>query len=358
MLSTLNADIGKVTALRGEAILIHDGQNLPISVGVTLEEHDQIKTSKNCKLQIVFVDKTVISLGQNTHFKIDAYLNDDKKPKARFSVGKGFFKSITGHIGKIAPKQFKIKTANATIGVRGTTIIAEVTPKRDIIACTSGQIVVSTDRGAMVVNAGERTIVEQMKTPKQSQKLNRVLLKQLDAKSDTSIATSTISYENTQNIKKEKEEITNVEDAKTTDDFSPWEEQATGIHSLTDIQNILGEKTPSYRGKVVEGSTSFGAIDKASSDVQLGFDLGTGDAKGSIHVEDTKANVHDIEVAGKIRENGTFDFNSNNGYNGGGKGSLVGDALEHANGDFGFSEMDLSGKANQIQGKFETTHEK
>jgi len=358
MISTLSANIGEITALRGDAVLLRDGESKPISVGTFLAEHDEIQTRKNCKLQIVFVDKTVISLGQNTHFKIDAYLNDDKKPKAHFSVGKGFFKSITGHIGHIAPKQFKIKTANATIGVRGTTIIAEVTQKRDIIACTSGQIVVSTDKGSMVVNAGERTIVEQMKTPKQSQKLNRVLLKHLDVKSDAHVAISTTDYESTAANKKDKVEDSNVDNAKTSDDFSPWEDEATGAHSLEDIEHVLGERRPSYRGKVVEGSTSFGAIDKASSDVKLGFDLGTGDAKGSIHLEDAKANVHDIDIAGKIKDNGTFDFNSNNGYNGGGKGSLSGEVLEHANGDFGFSEVDLSGKANQIQGTFETTHQK
>jgi hypothetical protein len=351
MISSLNASIGKITALRGEAILLHANERIPVRVGTTLEEHDQIQTEKNCKLQIVFEDKTVISLGHNTTFKIDAYLNDDKKPQARFSVGKGFFKSITGKIGKIAPKRFKIKTANATIGVRGTTIVAEVSKQRDIIACTSGQIVVQTERGSMVVNAGERTIVEQMKMPKQPQKLNHVLLKEIDAKTDT-----TKEVLPTQAFNEEKamlQEELDLADVKTSDDFSPWEEQ--GLHKLEDIEHVLGERRPSYKGKVTEGSTSFGAIDRERSDVELGFDLGEGSAKGKIHIEDAKDQVHDIEISGKIRGNGAFDFNSNNGYSGGGKGALSGATLEHANGDFGFSDIDLSGRVNQISGKFETT---
>jgi hypothetical protein len=105
----------------------------------------------------------------------------------------------------------------------------------------------------------------------------------------------------------------------------------------------------------VDGSTSFGEIDRDSSDVEFGFDLGTGSAKGNIHVEDAKDHVHDIEVSGKIRGDGHFDFNSNNGYNGGGKGALSGAALEHANGDFGFTDMGLSGRVNKINGQFETT---
>jgi hypothetical protein len=50
---------------------------------------------------------------------------------------------------------------------------------------------------------------------------------------------------------------------------------------------------------------------------------------------------------------------SNNGYDGGGKGDLSGEALENAKGDFAFSERDIvSGDLNEITGKFEATHQK
>ena len=182
--SSLLASIGEVTALKGKADLLRGKEHIDVRVGTKLEEHDQINTKINSKLQIVFNDKTVISLGQKSEFSVDEYLFEDKNVQAKFSIGKGFFKSITGKIGKIAPKHFKVKTANATIGVRGTTIIGETSEKLDIIACTYGQIVVSTAQGSVVVNQGERTVVARAKAPVEAQKsiklfLNNLIKKQI-----------------------------------------------------------------------------------------------------------------------------------------------------------------------------------
>ncbi len=355
MVNGLYASIGEITALRGEADITRGDKQIGVSVGSKLEEGDMIKTALKSKLQILFSDKTVISLGQKSSFKIDEYLFDKNKPVAKFSVGSGFFKSITGKIGKIAPKKFKIKTANATIGVRGTTIIGEVSSKRDIIACSQGQIVVSSAGGSVVVNAGERTIVEETKAPRQSQKVNAILLKELDKKSDPS-TTDTSDGGATSNIKQEDEKQTKKQIAqeKEADKFEPWE-QDKGTHSLEDIQKIVGEQKPTYEGKVVEGATNFGAIDKDSSSVKLGFDLGSGAMDGNMKFQDTVQN-YDVDVAGKVKGDGSFDFNSNNGYDGGGKGALSGDKLQNANGDFGFKETDIiTNQVNNIDGKFETT---
>jgi len=352
--NTLYASIGEISALRGNADITRGAKHVKASVGSKLEEGDVIKTSAKSKLQILFNDKTVISLGQKSSFKIDEYLFDNKKPVARFSLNSGFFKSITGKIGKIAPNKFKIKTANATIGVRGTTIIGEVSSKRDIIACSQGQIIVSSAGASVVVNAGERTIVEMSKTPRQSQKVNTVLLKQLDKKSDPETV-ETPAIETVPDIKTEdkRENKEQIQAEKEAENFEPWEEDK-GTHSLDDIQKIVGETKPTYEGKVVEGSTSFGAIDKDSSSVRLGFDLGSGAMDGNLKFKDSVQN-YDVDVAGKIKGDGSFDFNSNNGYDGGGKGSLSGDKLQNANGDFGFKETDFTtNKVNNINGKFET----
>lgn len=353
--STLHASIGKITALRGEADITRGNEHIGASVGTKLEEGDTILTAAKSKLQILFNDKTVISLGQKSSFKIDEYLFDKNKPVAKFSVGSGFFKSITGKIGKIAPKQFKIKTANATIGVRGTTIIGEVSSKRDIIACSQGQIVVSSAGGSVVVNAGERTIVEETKAPRQVQKVNAILLKQLDKKSDPNSAETPLA-ETTSNIKQDdtKENKEQIKEEKEAEKFEPWQEDK-GTHSLEDIQKIVGEQKPTYEGKVTEGTTSYGAIDKDSSSVKLGFDLGSGAMDGNLKFKDNTQN-YDIGVAGKVKGDGSFDFNSNNGYDGGGKGALSGDKLQNANGDFGFKETDIiSNQVNNIDGKFETS---
>ncbi len=355
MIGTTYANIGTITALRGHALLNHDGTKTPIKVGSSIQEHDEIQTSKGSKLQIKFEDNTVISLGQNTHFKIDSYLNDTTNPKAHFSISKGFFKSITGKIGHIAPKHFKIKTANATIGVRGTTLIGQTDLKRDIIACTSGQIVVTNKQGSMVVNAGERTIVEQMKVPKQSQKVNPIILKQLDTKSDAKVQEAPINIDPKDASSKTKNKQ-DLKESKRSNDFEPWSEQDNSVQTLKDLELIIGEKHPTYEGHVTQGSTSHGDIVLDRSDVSLDFDLGTGVAQGNMHIEDTQANQHDIAVSGKVQGDGNFDLNSKQGYDGGAQGSLQGERLQHANGDFNFQEQEIGGEKNTISGSFETTH--
>ena len=354
--SSLIANIGEITALKGNASLIHNGTTQAVKIGTTLEEHDELKTEAKSKLQIVFKDKTVISLGQKSHFKIDEYLFEDKKVAAQFSVSKGFFKSITGRIGKIAPKRFKIKTANATIGVRGTTIIGEVTSKRDIIACSRGQIVVSNVKGSMIVNAGERTIVNSMKMPRQSQKVNKVILKQLDSKSNPTVVETPVTS-TVQPIKKDaiKKEVALTEE-KTAKKFEPWieTEKKQSFESLT---KVIGTPTPTYTGKITEGSTTIGGnIDTASSSVKLGFDLGAGTVKGRLKFKDTKTN-YDIGINGEIRKTGSFTLSTPDGYNGGGKGKLEGSKYEHADGDFSFTEIDKNTKdiMNKIDGKFKTS---
>ncbi|HIP47051.1 MAG TPA: hypothetical protein EYG95_05780 [Campylobacterales bacterium] len=354
--SSLLASIGEITALRGTADVIRGGVENALVVGSTLESGDEIKTAYKSKLQMVFTDKTVISLGQKSHFKVDEYIFRKDKVSAKFSLGKGFFKSITGKIGKISPKQFKIKTANATIGVRGTTIIGEVSSKLDIIACTQGQIVVSSAGVEVIVNAGERTIVEETKAPKQSQKVNAVLLKQLDKKSNPSQKEDGLSKTLVSTVEKDtkQESSEQTTQEKESDKFEPWVEEKDP-HTLEDIQRIVGDQKPTYEGKVVEGSTSFGAIDRDSSTVKLGFDLGSGAMDGNIQFNDMVQD-YDIDVAGKIQGDGSFDFNSNNGYDGGGEGTLSGDKLENANGTFGFHETDImSEEINNIDGKFETS---
>lgn len=90
-------------------------------------------------------DKTIITIGQKSHLNIIDYLYDEKKPKeskAEFQFLKGSFKSITGAIGKINKERFKLKTKSSTIGIRGTTVIADI-GEIEVILCTEGAIEVA-----------------------------------------------------------------------------------------------------------------------------------------------------------------------------------------------------------------------
>lgn len=131
-------------------------------MALCIEDKDAIKTGKEAQIQLLFEDKTVITLGSESEFKIEEYLNDAQNPKAKFKFNQGTFKTITGQIGKTAPDNFKMETKTATIGIRGTIVKGSTGDKGDVIACLRGLItVMSRHTGAVVeVPAGKFTTIQ------------------------------------------------------------------------------------------------------------------------------------------------------------------------------------------------------
>jgi len=146
--------IGYVSEAKGKVEVIRNKSVLSVKKGFKIEEKDSVKTYKNSKAKMVFKDNTVIIVGENSFFKVYEYLYG-KKPKARFGFLRGTFLSVTGKIGKIAPKKFKLQTKNSSIGIRGTTVFGEIYYGGDIIGCSSGAIDVAEGKKNVFVKAGE-----------------------------------------------------------------------------------------------------------------------------------------------------------------------------------------------------------
>ncbi len=153
------AGIGKITTLKGDVTVKRDNTVIEAKTGTILEKNDFISTDKSGKVQIVFNDNTIFTIGKNSTLDIADYLYDESQPKkntAQFNVLKGAFSSITGRIGKLNKSKFKLKTKSASIGIRGTIVKANQTE----IMCTEGAITVQTPNGQTVrVEAGEKTTV-------------------------------------------------------------------------------------------------------------------------------------------------------------------------------------------------------
>ncbi|MCD4758932.1 MAG: FecR domain-containing protein [Arcobacteraceae bacterium] len=176
--TTLFANIGKISALSGEVNISRDSKTIPATIGFELQEKDKIATSSNARAQLLFNDKTIISLGKNSTFDIEEYFYDIQKPtqtKASFKVAKGIFKTITGQIGKVNPNKFTLKTRSASIGIRGTIFFGDIPPEPtqpEILSCSDGIIEVFTPAGIQQVGANQFTTVKpnQAPTPPQDMK--------------------------------------------------------------------------------------------------------------------------------------------------------------------------------------------
>ena len=154
-----------------------DGTVKVLAAKSEVESGDTLVAEKNTYAQIRFVDNSEITLRPGTTFKIDNFAYDADKPdgdSAVFSLVKGGLRSITGLLGKRNKEKFQLKTPAATIGIRGTTFIAQwVEPALPVpglapglhVAVLDGMIVVTNAGGALNFPAGQFGHVPSMTVP-------------------------------------------------------------------------------------------------------------------------------------------------------------------------------------------------
>ena len=105
-----------------------DGKIKVLGLKSEVEQGDTLMSEKNTYAQIKFIDNSEITLKPNTTFKVEAFAYEVGKPEgdsASFSLVKGGLRSVTGLLGKRNKEKFSLKTPSATIGIRGTTFVAE-----------------------------------------------------------------------------------------------------------------------------------------------------------------------------------------------------------------------------------------
>lgn len=145
--SLFSSNIGTITLLKGNANITREGSDIPAVLGSKLNKKDTIVTKEESKVQIVFNDQTIITIGRNSNFSINEYLFEDNNvPIAKFSLLKGAVRTITGQIGKIAPDKFSINTKTAIIGIRGTifSILTSEDGSTEVL-CSFGEVTVEVN---------------------------------------------------------------------------------------------------------------------------------------------------------------------------------------------------------------------
>lgn len=115
-----------------------DGAVRILSMKSEVESGDTLVTEKNTYAMVKFIDNSEITLKPSTTFKVENFSYDASKPEAdnaSFNLVKGGLRSVTGLLGKRNKEKFAMKTPTATIGIRGTTFIAEwVEPSPQAVA--------------------------------------------------------------------------------------------------------------------------------------------------------------------------------------------------------------------------------
>ena len=162
----LFAGAAKVDFTVGEVAAIQaDGVRKPLARGMEVSAGETIDTGSG-RAQLRFTDGAMVSLQPQTQFRIDAYEfkgQPDGSEKGFFRLLKGAMRTITGAIGKADRTTYRLDTAVATIGIRGTEY-AVAYGNSITVTTNSGLVEVCNAAGCLLVEAGQSAYVPDANT--------------------------------------------------------------------------------------------------------------------------------------------------------------------------------------------------
>jgi hypothetical protein len=145
------AAIGKVVAVLGAPTSSGPGGNQTLRAGSQIFEHDKITvTSGNAQIELA--DGTKLVVGPASSLRIEKFLmrGGSSAKKVAVTALRGTFRFITGRSAKSA---YDIRTANATIGIRGTGFDFSVL-KNTAVAVHEGKVKLCGKGACLNLNAG------------------------------------------------------------------------------------------------------------------------------------------------------------------------------------------------------------
>ncbi len=151
------AAIAKVIAAMPGVQVERNGQVHNLALKDAVYVNDVIRTNATGKVQLLFNDDSVVTIGINSSFSMSDFSSTQRKA-FKAHLHQGFARFVTGVIVKNNPEAFTVRTPQATAGIRGTTLAVQISGQQTIISTensTHNQSVVVNDT---VVNAGYRAI--------------------------------------------------------------------------------------------------------------------------------------------------------------------------------------------------------
>jgi hypothetical protein len=123
-LDAFAAPAGEVTHVSGALIARKaDGSSKILAPQSKVESGDLLATAADTYARVKFTDGGEVTLRPNSQLRVDSYnfeQNQAGKDSAIFSLLKGGLRAITGLVGKRNTNSYEMRTATATIGIRGT----------------------------------------------------------------------------------------------------------------------------------------------------------------------------------------------------------------------------------------------
>lgn len=132
--------------------------NAPVAVApnARIVEGTTVTTGPNSRATIRLDDGHAVVLAENSEFRLDAYRFDRSTPQTNniaIQLLKGALRSVSGLIGGRNPGEFALRTATATIGIRGTDFVIALA-EQTFVSVSEGVVNVTNAAGSIPVGAG------------------------------------------------------------------------------------------------------------------------------------------------------------------------------------------------------------
>ena len=118
--------VGSVTFVKGKADITRPGQNAePLVKGEDIYAGDIVRTKSNAKVEITFIDESIVRVAQKSRLQITEYMFEREERRSTLSLFRGKIQSLVKKVagfsfGRARKNRFEIHTPTAVCGVRGT----------------------------------------------------------------------------------------------------------------------------------------------------------------------------------------------------------------------------------------------
>ncbi|MEL7252725.1 MAG: Ig-like domain-containing protein [Pseudomonadota bacterium] len=129
--------IGQVETIEGAAqVQRADGTIEDLSFGMKVFQNDVVSTADGGSLSVTFLDGTIFTLSANSRMVLDelVYSPGGDDNSATFSLIQGGFVFVAGQVAKTG--EMDVATPSATMGIRGTTVSANIATVDGVLALT------------------------------------------------------------------------------------------------------------------------------------------------------------------------------------------------------------------------------
>jgi hypothetical protein len=147
--------VGLVSKVENEAHIVSASGATIAIIGAPVHMKDELRTGAKGRLQVTFVDHTLLTLGENASVAIDAYVFDPDHAIGEMALqaAKGAFRFVTGRIKELSGSKIRVSTPVAAIAVRGTEFWGGPIDAKYGVLLLEGEVVVSNQAGSVTLSA-------------------------------------------------------------------------------------------------------------------------------------------------------------------------------------------------------------